>query len=159
MTEAGGIDECPSNLDVGMFLIFILAILSAIEVHINPLVYKIHNFPDCLQPIFGITVRNMNALSPFRRSFYASLTSMWFTGIPVVAILGLLWLSGWKQTWPYYQSSFITCAICIVLFMLYLYVRGGGIISYRDTFKIHQAEYAIFISIAMLYILVDMMYF
>lgn len=32
-------DDCPSNLDVGMYIIFLLAVLAAIEVHLNPLVY------------------------------------------------------------------------------------------------------------------------
>ena len=154
MNKAGGIGECPANLDVGMFIICVLAILGAIEVHINPLVYEIHNFPDCLQPIFGISVKNMNALSPVTLSFYASLTSVWFAGIPVVATLALVWLLDWKRTWPHYQLTFTACAMCIIFFMLHLYVRGRGIINYGDTFKIHQAEYAIFIGITMVYLLV-----
>lgn len=99
MTKVGEMNECPSNLDVGIFIIFLLAVLGALEIHINPRVYKIHNFPDCLEPIFGISVVDMNTLNPLLKSFYASLTSIWFASIPVLGILLALWLLGCKRTW------------------------------------------------------------
>ena len=150
------------NVCVGVYVCFLAAILAAVEVHVNPAVYYLHNFPDCLEAVFvGISFPTAGSAGVAYGSLCAGLTGAWYAGVAVLAALALLALLGRNPTWKGYTASFGAAAAAVLAAMLVsmLVARRGGsdeaVAVASWPFFARRMSYALLGAVALAYALLD----